>query len=295
MSSRRSTTRWMIAATDSGHGHGSRSLDGKRQGHDQGGHPALPERHDGHQRGLGPGLGAPGHRRDQQGGRGAGQEDRARHRGRRLGLADLRREGAEAHLHGQGRGHLRRLDVGEPQGDAAGLREEQGAAVLPPSSTRGSRPRRTSSTRARRPTSRSSRGWSSSRTSSRSRRCSSSARYYVFPRTANKEIKAWAKANGMKIVGEEYSPLGNTEYATHDQQDQGRQARRGLPDDQRRQQRRVLEAVSPTRDWTRRSCRSSRSRRLRTRSAASASRTSSASTSPGTTTRRLRAPRTRSS
>jgi urea transport system substrate-binding protein len=37
---------------------------------------------------------------------------------------------------------------------------------------------------------------------------------YVFPRTANKEIKAWAKANAMKIVGEEYSPLGNTDYAT---------------------------------------------------------------------------------
>ncbi len=37
---------------------------------------------------------------------------------------------------------------------------------------------------------------------------------YVFPRTANKEIKAWAKANAMNIVGEEYSPLGNTEYAT---------------------------------------------------------------------------------
>ncbi|MGI8593232.1 MAG: urea ABC transporter substrate-binding protein [Solirubrobacteraceae bacterium] len=37
---------------------------------------------------------------------------------------------------------------------------------------------------------------------------------YVFPRTANKEIKAWAKVNGMQIVGEEYSPLGNTEYAT---------------------------------------------------------------------------------
>jgi urea transport system substrate-binding protein len=37
---------------------------------------------------------------------------------------------------------------------------------------------------------------------------------YVFPRTANKEIKAWAKAHGMKIVGEEYSQLGNTDYAT---------------------------------------------------------------------------------
>jgi urea transport system substrate-binding protein len=37
---------------------------------------------------------------------------------------------------------------------------------------------------------------------------------YVFPRTANKEIKAWAAANGMEIVGEEYTPLGHTEYGT---------------------------------------------------------------------------------
>ncbi|MEA2500852.1 MAG: urea transport system substrate-binding protein [Actinomycetota bacterium] len=37
---------------------------------------------------------------------------------------------------------------------------------------------------------------------------------YVFPRTANKEIKAYAAGNGMTIVGEEYTPLGNTEYAT---------------------------------------------------------------------------------
>ncbi|MFT4035262.1 MAG: urea ABC transporter substrate-binding protein [Patulibacter sp.] len=37
---------------------------------------------------------------------------------------------------------------------------------------------------------------------------------YVFPRTANKEIKAWAKANGMEILGEEYTPLGSTEYET---------------------------------------------------------------------------------
>jgi len=37
---------------------------------------------------------------------------------------------------------------------------------------------------------------------------------YVFPRTANKEIKAYAKANGMEIIGEEYTPLGHTEYST---------------------------------------------------------------------------------
>lgn len=37
---------------------------------------------------------------------------------------------------------------------------------------------------------------------------------YVFPRTANKEIKAWSKANGMQVVGEEYAPLGSTEFST---------------------------------------------------------------------------------
>jgi urea transport system substrate-binding protein len=33
---------------------------------------------------------------------------------------------------------------------------------------------------------------------------------YVFPRTANKEIKAYAAANGMTVVGEEYLQLGDT-------------------------------------------------------------------------------------
>jgi urea transport system substrate-binding protein len=37
---------------------------------------------------------------------------------------------------------------------------------------------------------------------------------YVFPRTANKEIKAYAKANGMTILGEDYAPLGSTEFST---------------------------------------------------------------------------------
>jgi urea transport system substrate-binding protein len=37
---------------------------------------------------------------------------------------------------------------------------------------------------------------------------------YVFPRTANKEIKAYAKGNGMTIAGEEYTPLGGTDYQT---------------------------------------------------------------------------------
>ncbi|MFD0856468.1 urea ABC transporter substrate-binding protein [Actinomadura adrarensis] len=37
---------------------------------------------------------------------------------------------------------------------------------------------------------------------------------YVFPRTANKIIKAYAAANGMQVIGEEYTPLGHTEYST---------------------------------------------------------------------------------
>jgi urea transport system substrate-binding protein len=37
---------------------------------------------------------------------------------------------------------------------------------------------------------------------------------YVFPRTANKIIDAYAQANGIEIVGEEYAPLGHTDFAT---------------------------------------------------------------------------------
>jgi urea transport system substrate-binding protein len=37
---------------------------------------------------------------------------------------------------------------------------------------------------------------------------------YVFPRTANKIIKAYAKAKGMEIVGEDYLPLGDTGVST---------------------------------------------------------------------------------
>ncbi|MBC8163467.1 MAG: urea ABC transporter substrate-binding protein [Roseiflexaceae bacterium] len=37
---------------------------------------------------------------------------------------------------------------------------------------------------------------------------------YVFPRTANKIIKAQLKASNLEAVGEEYTPLGATEYST---------------------------------------------------------------------------------
>src|SRR5262249_39118742 len=37
---------------------------------------------------------------------------------------------------------------------------------------------------------------------------------YVFPRTSNKIIKAYAAANGMTVLGEDYAPLGSTEFGT---------------------------------------------------------------------------------
>lgn len=37
---------------------------------------------------------------------------------------------------------------------------------------------------------------------------------YVFPRTANKIIKAYAAANGLQILGEDYLPLGDTGVST---------------------------------------------------------------------------------
>ena len=37
---------------------------------------------------------------------------------------------------------------------------------------------------------------------------------YVFPRTANRIIKAYAAANGIEIKGEDYTPLGSTDFST---------------------------------------------------------------------------------
>lgn len=37
---------------------------------------------------------------------------------------------------------------------------------------------------------------------------------YVFPQTANKIINAYAEANDIEIVGEEYAPLGHTDFST---------------------------------------------------------------------------------
>lgn len=37
---------------------------------------------------------------------------------------------------------------------------------------------------------------------------------YVFPQTANREIKAYAAANGIEIKGEDYAELGSTDFST---------------------------------------------------------------------------------
>lgn len=37
---------------------------------------------------------------------------------------------------------------------------------------------------------------------------------YVFPRTANTIIKAYAEENGLEILGEDYTPLGSTDFTT---------------------------------------------------------------------------------
>lgn len=37
---------------------------------------------------------------------------------------------------------------------------------------------------------------------------------YVFPQTANRVIKAWAADNDVEILGEDYTPLGSTDFST---------------------------------------------------------------------------------
>jgi urea transport system substrate-binding protein len=37
---------------------------------------------------------------------------------------------------------------------------------------------------------------------------------YVFPRTSNAIVKAYAVANGMTVLGEDYAPLGSTDFST---------------------------------------------------------------------------------
>ena len=66
---------------------------------------------------------------------------------------------------------------------------------------------------------------------------------YVFPRTANKIIKAYAEANGLKIVGEDYLPLGDTERRDDRVEGARRQAGHRVQHPERRQQRGVLQGA----------------------------------------------------
>ena len=115
-------------------------------------------------------------------------------RGRRLRLADLRREGEEADPAGRGRRRLRLLDQRQPQGRAAGLREPERPALLPgpvrgpggvaqhllhrrrPPTSRSSRPSSTCWSRARRRSSCSAPTTSSRARPTRSSRRSSKAK-----------------------------------------------------------------------------------------------------------------------
>lgn len=66
---------------------------------------------------------------------------------------------------------------------------------------------------------------------------------YVFPRTANKIIKAYAQAQGMKVVGEDYAPLGSTEFSTIVNKVKDSRRGRRVQHPQRRQQRGLLQGV----------------------------------------------------
>ena len=71
---------------------------------------------------------------------------------------------------------------------------------------------------------------------------------YVFPRTANKVLKAFLLAKGVPAanIAEEYTPFGHSDYQTILREDQGLREGRGRLrafDHQRRQQRPVLQGV----------------------------------------------------
>ena len=66
---------------------------------------------------------------------------------------------------------------------------------------------------------------------------------YVFPRTANKEIKAYAAANGLEILGEEYLAAGRHQRPEHRPEGARRQAPGRVQHPQRRHQRGLLQGA----------------------------------------------------
>ena len=51
---------------------------------------------------------------------------------------------------------------------------------------------------------------------------------YVFPRTSNAIVKAYAEANGIEIKGEDYAPLGSTDFSTIVNKIRAARCRRGV-------------------------------------------------------------------
>ena len=183
--------------------------------------PQLPVRHHGHLRADGPGLPRPGRRGDQRRRRGARQAARDRRGGRRLRAHRLRGEGREAHLVRLRRRGLRRLDVLVAQGHAPRLRGQGLPAVLPgPVRGPGGVAEHLLHRRDHQPAD-PARRWTTSR--SRASRIDLPGRLRLrLPAHGQQgDHQAYAGANDVEIVGEEYAPLGHTDFAHDREQDQG--------------------------------------------------------------------------
>jgi urea transport system substrate-binding protein len=180
--------------------------------HGQGRPAQLALRHHGDQRGDRPRLAEAGDRRDQRLRRSAGQEDQADQRGRRLRLADLRREGEKL---------IKEDKVAATFGcwTSASRKamlpvfEKNKSLLFYPVQYEGleESPVHLLHRRDHQPADRAGARLPEEQGKKKLYLVGSD---YVFPRTANKIIKAYAKANGMKVVGEDYAPLGSTEFST---------------------------------------------------------------------------------
>ena len=248
------------------------------------GRAPLAQRHHGDQRGRGPRLRAAGHRRDQRRGRRARQADRADRRGRRV------RRPTSSPRRSRSCSPTTRWRPCSAAGPRPAARRccrcsrASTACCSTRCSTRASRSRRTSSTPAPRPTSRSSRRSTTSKEQGLTKVFLVGSDY-VFPRTANKIIKAYAEANGLEIVGEEYLPLGDTERADHGPEGRSTPSRRSCSTRSTATATWRSSRSSRPRATRRTRSRRSRCRSPRKRSAASALENIEGHLSPGTTTR----------
>ena len=183
-----------------------------------------------------------GDRRDQRRGRRAGQEDRDRRRGRRLRARPVRREGREADQQRLCRSGVRRLDLVEPQGHAAGVREQRTRCSTTPCSTRA---------------------WSDSKNifytgATTNQQIIPALDYlkekgvkslylvgsdYVFPQTANRDHQGLRGGQRHRDQGRGLHAAGLHRLLHHRQQGPRRRGRRGVQHAQRRLQRRVLPRV----------------------------------------------------